>query len=249
MAKSGRKRKNVSKREKNGKPQRSGRAAERERVMTVALEQRRRLGLEGEAARDSRAESPLGRMLLTGRLSSAEHQAGERLRARRAAFLAELGRPVVLSEFCSGASGIAATPGPRACRSPGSAMVANTLRSEDAERLIENRSDRPETPAERRERVQAQWAEAKAAALEAAGYSRAGLALLLRVACDLVEPDGETEAVVVRMALRRLAARWGLEEEGAKGEPGLRPLRLALDGAEAWRFPKAKIRGKAAEKA
>ena len=238
MAKSGRKRKNVSKREKNGRSQRTGRTAERDRVMTVALEQRRRHGLAGEAARDSRAESPLGRMLLTGRLSSAEHQAGERLRARRAAFLAEL-------------------DGPRVACSAGSAMVANTLRSEDADRLVENRSDRPETPAERRERVREQWAEAKDAALAALGGSRAGLALLMRVACELVDPQGEAEAVVVRMALRRLAARWGLAEPGGDGprepgrpsEPGLRPLRVALDGRELWRFPKAKNCGKAVQDA
>lgn len=245
MAKAGRKRKNVLKREKNGKPQRGSRAGERDRVMTVALEQRRRRGLEGEAARDNRAESPLGRMLLTGRLSEGGYLAGERLRARRAAALVELARPVVLAEFCRGADGVAATPGPRAARSPGSGMVANTLRSEDAAHLVENRSDRPETPHERAERVRGQWGEAQAAALEAAGGSRAGFRLVLRVACELVEPMGETEEIVVRMALARLAKRWGLDEDGQKGDPGLRGLRLSLDGAEAWRFPNAKNRGKA----
>lgn len=240
VAKAGRKRKNVLRREKNGRVQRPSRAEQRDRVMSVALAQRRKAGLEGDAARDQRAESPTGRLLLRGLLTHAEWQAGERLRSRRTAFLVELGRKVDLREHCAGGSDLGpATPGPRMSGSIAAVAVAREVRAEDAE----NRSDRPETPHERRKRVLEQWGEAKAAAAEACGGSRLGLRLLLEVTCELVEPRDRDEATIVKAGLRRLATRWGFDEPGEKGEPDLRGLRLALDGREAWRFPKAKNTG------
>jgi len=238
MAKAGRKRKNGVKRQPNGQPSRGGAAA---KIMNVALEQRRRMGLDGAKARDQRAESPVGRLVLAGRLGEPEWQAAECLRARRHAFLAELARPVRLSDLASGVAGGRDMGGPRSGGSACGMMVGERLRSEDAE----SGSARPETPEERRSRVLRQWDEAEAALAAATrGPGPRAFGMVTAVVCDLREPQSDAEVALLKFVLRELARHWGIADpdgEAEKGEPGLRPMRLAVDGREAWRIPRRKI--------
>jgi hypothetical protein len=242
--KAGRKRKPGARREPNG---RISRAGEREKIMTVALEQRRRMGLDGAAARDQRAESPCGRLALQGRLTDQEYEAAEHLRTRRAAFLAELARPVRLADLAAGAGDMGGpTPGPGGFGgSDRGLMVSTALTTADGE----PRARPSETPAERRERALRQWASAEEALALAVGGSRWAFGMVVRVACDLAEPAGEAEVVWLKRALGLLALKWGIDDpdRGAeKGAPGLRAMRLSLDGRETWRFPKRKTTGKVA---
>ena len=246
MAKAGRKRKNGVKRQPNGQPSRAGSSA---KIMNVALEQRRRMGLDGAKARDQRAESPVGRLALAGRISDPEWEAAECLRARRHAFIAELARPVRLADLASGVTDGHEMGGPRSGGAGCWSMVGERLRSEDLGRseAAPSRGQhqaRPETLAERRDRVLRQWAEAEADLLAAVGGSRGAFALVTSVVCDLREPEGEAAIAWLKHALGELARRRRIADPDAgaeKGEPGLRPMRLAVDGRETWRIPRRKI--------
>lgn len=241
MAKAGRKRKNGVKRQPNGQPSRGGAAG---KIMNVALEQRRRMGLDGAKARDQRAESPVGRLALAGRISDPEWEAAECLRARRHAFLAELARPVRLADLASGVTAGCEMGGPRSGGAGCWRMVGERLRSEDAESRSQHEA-RPETPMERRDRVLRQWDEAEAAFVAATrGPGPRAFAMVTAVVCDLREPQSDAEVALLKFVLGELARHWGIADpdgEAEKGEPGLRPMRLAVDGREAWRIPRRKI--------
>lgn len=217
MAKAGRKRK-TGKREPNGRASRVG-AGDAMRV--VVLAQPHRACLPAEARRDHRAESALGRLFLTGRITQAECEAGERLAGRKAAFDRALASPPPV-------------------RSAAGQMVAERLTADDAKDLpnAETRTaDIPLTEEERAERALAGWSSAEALVWGAVRCSRHAFSMVMRVVVEGLDLDRRAGTYVddlgaVRAALGSLAVHWGLDEEARAASAHAGRLRVAVDGVE-----------------
>lgn len=226
MARAGRPRKINVARDASGRVSRAGQARD---IKAVALAQPHRRGLPKAARADQRAASVAGRLFLGGYLTEEECEAAARLGRARATFMAELARPVRLSDFVEGVRvGAMDSGGPQGVSSVMGRHAASSPSTDDE---VRSAIDVPETSEERRERVLRQWSSAEHALWRAVDHKRPAFALALSVCCDERElphgPAFDEQLAGLKRALGGLVEHWRI------GEPA-RPMRSEKYDRPTW---------------